>query len=47
MQARFQTEDYISSHLNKTINEVVVVYTPTDEIFNVRGLTTHTIACLA
>ena len=32
IQARFQTEAYISTHLNKTINEVVVEYTPTAEI---------------
>ena len=31
-QARFQTEEYVSSHLGKTINEVVVNYTPTAKI---------------
>lgn len=32
MQARFQTEEYLSTHLNRTINEVVVEYTPNVEI---------------
>ena len=31
-QARFATEEYISSHLNRTINEVVVEYTQNIEI---------------
>jgi hypothetical protein len=32
LQARFQTEEYTQSSLSKTINEVVVEYTPTAEI---------------
>lgn len=31
-QARFATEAYISSHLNKTINEIALEYTHNDEI---------------
>lgn len=36
MQARFQTEEYRTSHLHKTINEVIVNYTATDEIIRPR-----------
>lgn len=32
LQARFQTDEYLSTHLNKTINEVVVTYTNNAEI---------------
>lgn len=32
LQARFTTDEYISSHLNKTINEVIIEYTHNDEI---------------
>jgi hypothetical protein len=32
LQARFQTEEYTQSSLSKTINEVLVEYTPTAEI---------------
>lgn len=35
-QARFQTEEYTATHLNKTINKVVVEYTPTAEIVRPR-----------
>jgi hypothetical protein len=31
-QARFQTDEYTSTHLHKTINEVVVQYTPNEKI---------------
>ena len=31
-QARFQTDEYVSTSLKKTINEVIVCYTPTSEI---------------
>lgn len=31
-QLRFQTDEYISTHLHKTINEVVVEYTPNEKI---------------
>ena len=31
-QARFQTDEYLSTHLNKTINEVIVEYSATVEI---------------
>ena len=32
MQARFNTAEFVQSHLKKAINEVVVLYTPTAEI---------------
>ena len=32
VKARFMTDDYLQMHLNKTINEVIVLYTPTAEI---------------
>jgi hypothetical protein len=32
VKARFNTDEYVQSHLKKTINEVVVLYTPTAEI---------------
>ena len=32
VEASFNTDEYVQSHLNKTINEVVVLYTPTAEI---------------
>ena len=32
LKASFNTEEYVQSHLQKTINEVVVIYTPTAEI---------------
>lgn len=31
-QARFQTEEYVATHLNKTINEVLVDFVPTRDI---------------
>mmetsp|Transcript_3312 Transcript_3312/g.8239 ORF Transcript_3312/g.8239 Transcript_3312/m.8239 type:complete len:726 (+) Transcript_3312:2193-4370(+) len=32
LQARFETADYLATHLDKTINEVVVKFTPSQEI---------------
>ena len=32
LKASFNTDEYIETHLHKTINEVVVIYTPTAEI---------------
>lgn len=32
MQARFETEEYVKSHIHKTINRVLLYFTPTAEV---------------
>ena len=32
VKATFNTDEYVATHLKKTINEVVVIYTPTSEV---------------